>query len=358
MTAVVTGSAPASAPHAHPARDGAEVVRAGRRRRARRARVVTLVAVAAVVGLVLVSLALGTYALSPGEAWAVVTGHGAPLDRTILLELRLPRAVLAVVVGVAFALAGGIFQTVFANPLASPDLLGVTGGATVAAVWVLLVLGVTGPLVGLAAFAGAAVVAGGLLVLTRGRDLTGHRFVLTGVGVAFMASGAVGYLLSRAQVQAAQSALVWTAGSLGAARWDEVALVAGALVLAVPALVAASRPLRAIQLGPLAATGLGVRVERARAGLLAVAVVLVAGATAVVGPLGFVALCAPPLARRLVRTGAPVLPAVGAIGAVLVLAADLIAQHALPGVALPTGVVTGAVGAPYLLWLLARGVRS
>lgn len=358
MTAVATGGAPATVPQPRTDEDGATLVRAGRRRRARRARVVTLAALGAVVGLVLVSLALGTYALSPAEAWAVVTGQGTPLDRTILLELRLPRAVLAVVVGVAFALAGGIFQTVFANPLASPELLGVTGGATVAAVWVLLVLGVTGPLVGLAAFAGAAVVAGGLLVLTRGRDLTGHRFVLTGVGVAFMASGAVGYLLSRAQVQAAQSALVWTAGSLGAARWDEVVLVAGALALAVPALVAASRPLRAVQLGPLAATGLGVRVERTRAGLLAVAVVLVAGATAVVGPLGFVALCAPPLARRLVRTGVPALPAVGAVGAVLVLAADLIAQHAVPGVALPTGVVTGAVGAPYLLWLLARGVRS
>lgn len=355
---MVTGGAPSAAPHAVPARDGAALVRAGRRRRARRARMVALVALAAATGLVLVSLALGTYALSPADVWAVVSGHGASLDRTVLLELRLPRAVLAVVVGIAFALAGGIFQTVFANPLASPDLLGVTGGATVAAVWVLLVLGVTGPLVGLAAFAGAAVVAGGLLVLTRGRDLTGHRFVLTGVGVAFMASGAVGYLLSRAQVQAAQSALVWTAGSLGAARWDEVALVAGAVVLAVPALVAASRPLRAIQLGPLAATGLGVRVERTRAGLLVVAVVLVAAATAVVGPLGFVALCAPPLARRLVRTGAPALPAVGAVGAVLVLTADLLAQHALPGIALPTGVVTGAVGAPYLLWLLARGVRS
>jgi len=288
-------------------------VRAGGRERTRRARAVCLAAAVVAVGLALVSLTLGDYAVSPAEAWAVLTGHGASLDRTILLELRLPRAALAVAVGVAFALAGGIFQTVFANPLASPDLLGVTGGATVAAVWVLLVVGATGPVVGLAAFAGAALVAGGLLAATRGRDLTGHRFVLTGVGVAFMASGAVGYLLSRAQVQAAQSALVWTVGSLGAARWGEVALVAGGIAVAVPALVAGSRPLRALQLGPLAATGLGVRVERTRTGLLAVAVVLVAAATAVVGPVGFVALCAPPLARRLVGTGAPALPAVAAV---------------------------------------------
>lgn len=362
MTAVL-GAAPAGTSGggtAVPEGEGAVVgrVRAGRRARRRRERAVTLGALVLVVVLALVGLGLGDYPLSPQDAWAVITGQGSRLDRTILLDLRLPRAALAVVVGVAFALAGGIFQTVFANPLASPDLLGVTGGASVAAVWALLVLGATGPVVGLAAFAGAAAVAGGLLALTRGKDLSGQRFVLTGVGVAFMASGAVGYLLSRAQVQAAQTALVWTAGSLGAARWSEVALVTGALVLATPALLATAGSLRALQLGPDVATGLGVRVERTRAGLLAVAVVLVAGATAVVGPVGFVALCAPPLARRLVRTGSPALPAVAAVGAALVLAADLVAQHALPGVNLPTGVVTGAVGAPYLLWLLARGVRS
>jgi iron complex transport system permease protein len=356
VTAVL-GGAPAPSLVA-PADDVVARVRAGRRRRVRRGRVVALVATAVALVLVVWSLGLGQYPLSPADVWAVITGEGSRLDRTILLDLRLPRAALALAVGAAFALAGGIFQTVFANPLASPDILGVTGGATVAAVWAILVAGATGAVVGLAAFVGAAAVAGGLLALTRGRDLSGQRFVLTGIGVAFMASGAVGYLLSRAQVQAAQSALVWTAGSLGAARWSEVALVAGVLVLALPALLAASGPLRAVQLGPLAASGLGVRVERTRAGLLAVAVLLVAGATSVVGPVGFVALCAPPLARRLVRTGAPALPAVGAVGAVLVLVADLVAQHALPGVMLPTGVVTGAVGAPYLLWLLARGVRS
>lgn len=360
MTAVV-GAAPAGAPERTPVPGRGDVVdrvRAGRVARVRRERVVAAGAVAVVVVLALVGLGLGDYPLSPQDEWAVLTGQGSRLDRTILLDLRLPRAALGVVVGVAFALAGGIFQTVFANPLASPDLLGVTGGATVAAVWALLVVGATGAVVGLAAFVGAAVVAGGLFALTRGRDLSGQRFVLTGVGVAFMASGAVGYLLSRAQVQSAQSALVWTTGSLGAARWSEVALVAGALVLAAPVLLASAGALRSLQLGPLAATGLGVRVERTRALLLAVAVVLVGGATAVVGPVGFVALCAPPLARRLVRTGSPALPAVAAVGAALVLAADLVAQHALPGVTLPTGVVTGAVGAPYLLWLLARGVRS
>lgn len=358
MSAATLPAAPAGAPVAAVLGPVADAVRAGRRRRRARELTVTAVVAGLVVAGVVLGLGLGDYSLSPGEAWAALTGGGGALDRTVLWELRLPRAALAVVVGAAFALAGGVFQTVFANPLASPDLLGVTGGASVAAVWALLLAGLTGWAVAGAAFAGAAVVAGGLLALSRGRDLAGHRFVLTGVAVAFMASGAVGYLLSRAQVQAAQSALVWTAGSLGAARWREVALVGGALALAVPALALGSRALRALQLGPLAATGLGVRVERTRTGLLAVAVLLVAGATAVVGPVGFVALVAPPLARRLVGTGSPALPAVAAVGAAIVLGADLVAQHAIPGATVPTGVVTGAVGAPYLLWLLSRGARS
>lgn len=348
----VRSGAPTGVPGAAPG-----AVQVGRRRRAARERRVTLVLGGLALALLVVGLGLGDYALGPADAWAALTGAGDALDRTILWDLRLPRGVLAVVAGAAFALAGGVFQTVFANPLASPDLLGVTGGASVAAVWAIVVAGATGPVVGVAAFGGAAAVAGLLLALSRARDLAGHRFVLTGVGLAFMASGAVGYLLSRSQLQVAQSALVWTAGSLGAARWAEVAVVAGALALAVPALVAATRTLRAIQLGPLAAAGLGVRVERARPWLLAVAVVLVAGATAVVGPVGFVALLAPPLARRLVGTGSPALPAVAACGAATVLVADLVAQHAIPGTAVPTGVVTGAVGAPVLLWLLARGGR-
>ena len=264
--------------------------------------------------------------------------------------------------GAAFGLAGGVFQTLFANPLASPDLLGVTGGATVAAVLALLVLGWSGAPVGGAAFVGAGVVAAGLHLASRGgtehgRD-TGHRFVLTGIGVAFLCSAVVAYLLSRAQVRVAQTALVWTAGSLGAARWGEVAAVTGGLLLFGGLLAALSPRLRVLQLGAETAGGLGVRVDRTRAVLVLAAVGLVASATAVVGPVAFVALCAPPIARRVVRTGSPALPAVAAVGAAVVLLADLVAQHALPTTSLPTGVVTGAVGAPYLLWLLGRGVRS
>lgn len=354
MTAVLTAAPGAVDPVA--------VVRARRAVRRHREVRVTAVVLAVVVVAAVGGLALGDYALTPAEVWGALVGRGSALDRTVVWDLRLPRVVLAVVSGAAFGLAGGVFQTIFANPLASPDLLGVTGGATVAAVVALLVLGWSGPPVAGAAFLGAAVVAGGLHLASRGgsahgRD-TGHRFVLTGIGVAFLCAAVVAYLLSRAQVRAAQTALVWTAGSLGAARWSEVAVLAGGLVVFGGLLALVSPRLRILQLGPETAAGLGVRVDRARGLLVLASVGLVASATAVVGPVAFVALCAPPIARRAVRTGSPALPAVAAVGAAVVLVADLVAQHGLPTTTLPTGVVTGAIGAPYLLWLLGRTERS
>ncbi len=361
MTGVVAPVAPGAA--ARPGADEGAALVAGLRgaRRAKEVRVTCAVVVVVLVGVVL-ALAVGDYALSLRGALRALVASGDALDRTIVWELRLPRAALAVSVGAALGLAGGVFQTLFANPLASPDLLGVSGGATVAAVVALLVLGWSGGAVAGAAFVGAAVVAAGLHLVSRGgvahdRD-TGHRFVLTGVAVSFLCSAIVAYLLSRAQLRAAQSALVWTAGSLGAARWSEVLVVVGGLVVFGSAAVLLAPRLRALQLGPETATGLGVGVARSRALLLGASVGLVASATSVVGPVAFVALCAPPVARRLVGTGSPALPAVAAVGAAMVVHADLVAQHALPSTSLPTGVVTGAIGAPYLLWLLSRGGRT
>ncbi len=334
--------------------EGERRVRAIRRRdRAREVRV-TLVVLVVVAAAGALALALGDYRLDPGALWSALTGHGTALDRTVVWDLRLPRATLAVLAGACFALAGGVFQVLFANPLASPDILGVTGGASVAAVAALLVLGWSGPAVSGAAFAGAACAAAVLHLVSRGRD-AGQRFLLTGVGVAFLCSAVVGYLLTRSGVRQAQGALVWTVGSLGAARWGEVTVVGVALAVGTCCLAALSRRLRVLQLGEVA-RGLGVPAV-SRLLLVLVAVGLVGAATSVVGPVGFVALAAPPLARRSVGTGSPALVATAATGAAIVLLADVVAQHALPGAVLPTGVVTGLVGAPYLLWLLRRGER-
>lgn len=350
MTAVAAVSSRAQVRVADAAR-----VRALRRaRHAREVRVVVLV-LAVVAGAGLLALVLGDYRLDPSALWSALTGRGTALDRTVVWDLRLPRVALAVVAGAAFGLAGGVFQVVFANPLASPDILGVSGGASVAAVVALLVLGWSGASVSAAAFLGAALVAAALHLVSRGRDW-GQRFVLTGVGAAFLCSAVVGYLLTRAGVRQAQGALVWTVGSLGAARWREVAVVGAVLLAGAACLGVLAGRLRALQLGSEVAAGLGVS-GASRVWLGLVAVGLVGAATSVVGPVGFVALAAPPLARRSVGTGSVALVATAATGSAMVLVADLVAQHALPGVALPTGVVTGAVGAPYLLWLLSREER-
>ena len=311
-----------------------------------------------VVVLFLVGLSAGSYSISPSALLATLTGSGEPGDQFIVLTLRLPRVVLAVLVGVAFALAGGLFQSVLGNPLASPDVIGVTGGASAAAVLAILVLGLSGAPVALFAAAGALAVSAAIYLLAWRSGLHGYRFVLVGVAFAFLVEAVVSYLLTRADVRDAQVALVWLVGSLSGARWEDVALLGGGLVILVPLLAILAPRLRVLQLGDDTATGLGLRTTAVRTGALAVAVALAALGTAAVGPVAFVAFASAPIARRIVGHGLALVPT-ALMGAALVVGADLVGQHLLPGgQQVPVGIITGAVGAPYLLWLLARAQRT
>ena len=311
-----------------------------------------------VVVLFLVGLSAGSYSISPSALLATLTGSGEPGDQFIVLTLRLPRVVLAVLVGVAFALAGGLFQSVLGNPLASPDVIGVTGGASAAAVLAILVLGLSGAPVALFAAAGALAVSAAIYLLAWRSGLHGYRFVLVGVAFAFLVEAVVSYLLTKADVRDAQVALVWLVGSLSGARWEDVALLGGGLVILVPLLAILAPRLRVLQLGDDTATGLGLRTTAVRTGALAVAVALAALGTAAVGPVAFVAFASAPIARRIVGHGLALVPT-ALMGAALVVGADLVGQHLLPGgQQVPVGIITGAVGAPYLLWLLARAQRT
>ncbi|GAA3624068.1 iron chelate uptake ABC transporter family permease subunit [Microbacterium awajiense] len=317
----------------------------------------SLLATAAATGGLLAAFAIamlvGDYALEP---WAVVRalfGDGSRIDVFVVNQVRLPRAAMAVLCGLALGIAGALFQTLLRNPLASPDLLGVSGGASVAAVWTTLILGLSGAAVAASAFVGGMLVAAVLLLAARRLADGGYRLVLAGVGIAFLCSAVIGYLIKRAQVTQAQSALVWITGSIGATPWTDVVVVAAVLLLVAPAVWAATRLLPIVELGDPLASGLGVRPVAVRIGVVVVAVLLAAASTAFIGPVGFVALCAPPIARALLGRGASGIAVSGVFGAVILLVSDLIAQYAIPGVAVPVGVVTGLVGAPYLLWLLA-----
>ncbi len=333
-------------------------LRAGRRSRRRREAAVTAALAAALLGVAALSMTLGAFDISPADVVRVLLGGGEGIERFVVIDLRLPRLTLGLLVGAAFGVAGAVFQTVLGNPLASPDIIGINHGASVAAVAGLLVLGVTGAAVSLMAFGGALAVAGAIYLLAWRGGVTGHRFVLIGVAVGFMASAILNYLLTRSDVRDAQSALVWMVGSLGSADWTEIAVTAVALAVLLPAAAALAGSLRALQLGDDAATGLGVRAERARLWLLVAAVGLAAVATAAAGPVAFVALVSAPIARRMVGTGGLALVPAALTGALVVTLSDLVAQHLLPGdIQAPVGVVTGAIGAPYLLWLLAVSDR-
>lgn len=325
-------------------------IRAGAARR--RMRVVTITLVLAVVAAG-VALSIGDYALSPDRLSQTLTGSGTRIEQYVVFQVRAPRTAMALVTGAALGIAGALLQSYLGNPLASPDLLGISGGSGFAAVFTILALGTTGPVLALSAFVGGAVVAVVLMIAGRALRDGGFRLILAGIGISFLTASAIDFLMVRAKVEEARTALLWLTGSLSSTPWWQVLTVLAVLIASIPALVAAARWLPITQLGPETASGLGVRSERVRWVIVGVAVLLTAATCAFVGPIGFIALCAPAIARPLLGHGAVGVATSGALGAVLLLVADLLAQFAIPGLSMPVGVVTGAVGAVFLLWLLA-----
>jgi iron complex transport system permease protein len=322
----------------------------------------------AVIALVLVltaavSLGRGDYPIGVLDVLRTLVGGGDDTQRFIVLELRAPRIGVGVLVGLALGVSGALIQTFTRNPLASPDILGVTGGAAIGAVAVLVLGGTTtagGLLGGLgppaAALAGALLMALLVFGLAWRSGIDGYRLVLVGVGLSAMAQAVVSYLLTRSALQDAAAANVWISGSLHGRGWDQARPLALALVVLLPAALALGRVLGVLQFGDETARALGVRVPLAQVVVVVVAVALAAFAVSAAGPVQFVALVVPQIAVRLTGGSRPPVLASGLLGALLVVASDLLARTVLPD-SFPVGVVTAIVGAPYLLWLLVRGRR-
>jgi iron complex transport system permease protein len=343
-------------PRPEPTRSDVRTLRGARATGRGRAATVSLVLM--VVGFVLfcLSISIGDFRVPLTDVVPAIFGAGDPAAQFIVGELRLPRALAAVLVGAAFGLSGAIFQTLARNPLASPDFIGITSGASLAAVFGIVVLHAGGNVIVVAAFLGALSSAALIYALAWKRGLSSYRLVLVGLGVAAAVDAGTAYLLTKARIYDVQSAVVWLTGSLNGRTWEDIRPLALGMLVLVPATVALGPALRLLMLGDDTAAGLGLRVERSRLLLVLVAVTLTALATAAAGPVEFVALLAAPIARRLVGSPLALVPA-ALVGAVLVLGADVLAREALPTTALPVGVVTGIIGAPYLLWLLARSNR-
>lgn len=330
---------------------------AGRRSRHRRHAVATIVLGAMLVVLFAVALMIGNTFYPLDEVIRVIVGETVPGASFTVGELRLPRAVLAILAGFAFGIAGVSFQTLLRNPLASPDIIGISNGAGAAAVFGIVVLSLNGPVVSLLALVGAIVTAGIIYLLSIKNGFAGTRLILIGIGVAAMLQSVISYMLSRAASWDIQTAMQWLTGSLNNASWERVMPLAIAAAVLMPLLLSQARALGAMQLGDDSASGLGVRVNTTRLLFILGAVALLAFATAACGPIAFVAFMAGPIAARITGPGANLLLPSAFVGAVLVLGGDLLGQFAF-GDRYPVGVITGVLGAPYLIFLLIRTNRS
>jgi iron complex transport system permease protein len=337
-----------------PAVDPSRVVRRARRGPRRRYVVALAGLGACLFAAFAVNVLLGDYTYTIPDFFRILFGEEIPVASYLLMESKLPRALLGVLVGLCFGAGGAIFQITLRNPLASPDIVGVTWGASAAGVVAVLVLGLRGPSVSVAAVVGAVAV--GLLIRWVGGRAGGQRLVLVGVATTAALASAIHYLLSRASIWDVQVALQWLAGSLHAADWPTVRVVAVCLVgMGIPLLVLA-RGLRVTQLGDELAAGLGTP-RRAPDLLLLIGVLLVAVAVAGSGPIAFVSFMAGPIARAC-NGGRPTIAGAALAGAVLVLGADFVGHYLVGDVVVPVGVLTGACGAPFLLWLLSRGAAG
>ncbi|MFD7084284.1 FecCD family ABC transporter permease [Streptomyces sp. NPDC002181] len=317
-----------------------------------RALAVGLLLVAAALAMAVVLIGTGDFEIAPWDVVQTLLGNGTPANDFIVNDLRLPRVVVALLVGAALGMAGAVFQSVSRNPLGSPDLLGFSYGSAVGALTVIVLFK------GGATEVSAGALVGGLLtgvlvyLLSYRRGIHGYRLVLVGIGVSAMLVAVINYLLTKAQLVEATRAMVWLTGSLAGRDWSQVWPLLATCAVLFPLVLGQGRALRMMEMGDDAAYALGVRVERTRMLLMLAAVLLTTAAAAAAGPISFVALAAPQLARRLTRSPGSNLLTGALMGSVLLLVSDWASQRAFGADQLPVGVVTGLVGGVYLLWLL------
>lgn len=304
----------------------------------------------------IVTLGFGDYPMSVSQVVRALVDPSTGFDHTVVVEWRLPRVVSALLVGACLGVSGAIFQSLTANPLGSPDVIGFSTGAYTGALIAMTVLGL-----GLGGATAGAIV-GGLgtaavvYLLAFRQGVLGFRLVVVGVGVTAMMSALNTWLLMRAQLEVALGAAIWGAGSFSLTNATDAWVLGGMLVVSAIALRAVAPSLRQLELGDDTSRAHGVRVEPARLALLVVGVVLVAVPTALVGPIAFIALAAPQVAARVTRSAGLPLVASAAVGALVLVLADAVAQHVLPG-GVPVGTVTVVIGGCYLVWLLAAETR-
>lgn len=333
-------------------------IRSGRSIRASRRTALVVLALGA-LGFGAGGLALGSgeYHIALRDVAGALLGDRDGIADSIVVNWRLPRAVAGLLFGAALGVSGALFQSLAANPLASPDVIGFDSGAMTGALLVLLVLPAgRGGLAAGALLGGLATALLVYLLAYRG-GVHGFRLILVGIAVSAMLSAVNQYLVLDAirdddlRLNAVRS---WMVGSLNDIGWGSFGPTAPVLAVLLAMATFLGRPMRSIEMGDDAATALGVRLNPVRLAAVLVGVGLTATVTSACGPISFVALAAPQITRRLARTsGVSILPA-AATGALLLVVSDLAALNLFPGRQLPVGAVTVSLGGCYFVWLLFR----
>ncbi|WP_225829188.1 FecCD family ABC transporter permease [Streptomyces naphthomycinicus] len=318
--------------------------------------VVLLLAAACAAGVALIGT--GDARIPAADVLRTLAGDGTAYQDFIVNELRLPRVLVGLLVGASLGLGGALFQSVSRNPLGSPDVLGLSQGSTAGALVVIVLMSGSAAQVTVGALAGGLATGLAIYALAWKQGVHGYRLVLVGIGVNAIAAAVNGYLLTKADLVDAARAVVWMTGSLNGRDWDQVWPLLALCAVLVPLVLANARGLRMMEMGDDVSHALGVRVQRVRLLLMVSSVLLTAAATAAAGPVSFVALTAPQLARRLTRSPGPNLVPSLCMGAALLVAADWASQRAFGADQLPVGVVTGVLGGAYLLWLLVTERRA
>lgn len=318
---------------------------------------------AAAAAVFFISAGLGEIRIAPWNVAKALVGMGNELERLVVMSFRLPRILMALLVGASLAAAGSILQGIVRNPLASPEILGITGGAGAAVVLFLAVfsdrsnaLTISIHWLPVGAFAGAAITAILVYALAWQRSaISPLRLVLIGIGVSAVMQALTTLLMILGPIHQASQANIWLTGTVYGANWKQVGILAPWTTLLFALVWIAARKLNVQELGEELATGLGSAVQRQRIWLLLLCTALISGAVAFAGGIGFVGLIAPHIARRLVGSAYGVLlPAAAVIGAILVMTADLLGRLLFAPLEVPAGVFTAAIGAPYFIYLLYR----
>ncbi|MFD7282468.1 FecCD family ABC transporter permease [Streptomyces sp. NPDC059862] len=323
---------------------------------------VTLLLAGATFLVFCLSIGIGDFPISLPRVIATILGRGEQVDEFVIMDLRMPRALAGLVVGIALGVSGAITQSIARNPLASPDILGITWGASAVAVFGVTVSGGAAAAVvdsvGLSAAALAGGLGTGLLVyfLAWRRGIDGFRLILIGISVSAVMEAITTWLLATADIRDVARAQAWLVGSLDDRSWGEVRIALWCTLVLLIVVTCVAFQFKPLHFGDEVAAGLGVRYSVVRAVLLLCAVLLAGVAVSAAGPVPFVALVAPQVAMRLARYPTPPMVASGLVGALLLIGSDLVARTALP-VTLPVGVVTAAIGGPFLVYLLVRANR-